>query len=150
MSVGNMGSNMLFDYTVVGDHVNLGSRLEKLNREYDTNIIISEFTHQYIQDTFICRELDIVRVRGRREPVRIFELLGREEPFREWSAFKASFEKGLMAYRSRQWDEGMKELEKALRIRPDDGPAKLYLRRCRHFQKKTPSAKWDGVYQMGE
>ncbi|MFQ5842235.1 MAG: CHASE2 domain-containing protein, partial [Thermodesulfobacteriota bacterium] len=150
MSVGNMGSNMLFDYTVVGDHVNLGSRLEKLNREYDTNIIISEFTHQYIQDAFICRELDIVRVRGRREPVRIFELLGREEPFRQWSAFKTSFENGLMAYRSRHWDAGIKEFEGALKIRPGDGPAKLYLRRCRLFQQKTPSAKWDGVYQMGE
>ena len=88
MSVGNMGSDMLFDYTVVGDHVNLGSRLEKLNREYGTNIIISEFTHRHIKDTFICRELDIVKVRGRKEPVRIFELLGREEPFHQWSAFK--------------------------------------------------------------
>jgi len=147
MSVGNMGSNMLFDYTVVGDHVNLGSRLEKLNREYDTNIIISEFTHQHIKDTFVCRELDIVRVRGRREPVRIFELLGREESFRQWSAFKTSFEKGLMAYRSKQWDEGIREFEEALKIRSDDGPTKLYLRRCRLFQKKTPSPKWDGVYQ---
>jgi len=148
MSVGNMGSNMLFDYTVVGDHVNLGSRLEKLNREYGTNIIISEFTHKYIGDAFICRELDIVRVRGRREPVRIFELLGREESFHQWSAFKMLFEKGLMAYRSKQWDEGIREFEEALKIRSDDGPAKLYLRRCRFFQKKTPSPKWDGIYQM--
>ncbi len=148
MSVGNMGSNMLFDYTVVGDHVNLGSRLEKLNREYDTNIIISEFTHQYIRDQFICRELDIVRVRGRREPVRIFELLDREEPFHGWVTFKASFERGLVAYRSRHWDEAIGGFEEALKIRPGDGPAKLYLRRCRLFQKKTPSPQWDGVSQM--
>jgi adenylate cyclase len=145
MSVGNMGSNMLFDYTVVGDHVNLGSRLEKLNREYGTNIIISEFTHQYLKDTFICRELDIVRVRGRKEPVRIFELLGREEPMHEWSAFKGLFEKGLMAYRSQRWDEGVGEFEKALKIRPDDGPTKLYLRRCGLLREKSPSPRWDGV-----
>ena len=148
MSVGNMGSDMLFDYTVVGDNVNLGSRLEKLNRDYGTNIIISEFTHRYIKDTFIWRELDIVRVRGRKEPVRIFELLGREEPFHQWSAFKMLFEKGLMAYRSRQWGEGIGEFEKALKIKPDDGPAKLYLRRCMFLQKKGPSPKWDGIYQM--
>ncbi len=148
MSVGNMGSNMLFDYTVVGDHVNLGSRLEKLNREYGTNIIISEFTHEHIQNAFMCRELDIVRVRGRREPVRIFELLGREEPFQQWSTFKTSFENGLMAYRNKHWDEGIREFEEASRIRPNDSPTKLYLRRCRLFQKKTPSPKWDGVYQM--
>ena len=145
MSVGNMGSNMLFDYTVVGDHVNLGSRLEKLNREYGTNIIISEFTHRFIQDTFICRELDIVRVRGRKEPVRIFELLGREDPFQQWSAFKVLCENGLRAYRSQRWDEGIGEFEKALKIRPDDGPAKLYLRRCTQLRKKGPSPKWDGV-----
>jgi len=145
MSVGNMGSTMLFDYTVVGDHVNLGSRLEKLNREYGTNIIISEFTHRHIQDKFTCRELDIVRVRGRREPVRIFELLGREEPFPKWSAFKSLFEQGLMAYRSQRWDDGIGGFGEALKIRPDDGPTKLYLRRCMQLREKAPSPKWDGI-----
>jgi adenylate cyclase len=148
MSVGNMGSDVLFDYTVVGDHVNLGSRLEKLNREYGTSIIISEFTHSHLEDTFVCRELDIVRVRGRTEPVRIFELLGREEPFHQWPAFKMLFEKGLLAYRSQRWDEGIGAFEEALKIRPDDGPAKLHLRRCRLLRKRAPSPVWDGVYQM--
>ena len=145
MSVGNMGSDVLFDYTVVGDHVNLGSRLEKLNREYGTNIIISEFTHRHIQDKFVCRELDIVRVRGRKEPVTIFELLGRGEPFSQWPAFKRSFEQGLMAYRSQHWDDGIGEFNEALRIRRDDGPAKLYLRRCTQLREKSPSPKWDGI-----
>jgi adenylate cyclase len=145
MSVGNMGSNMLFDYTVVGDHVNLGSRLEKLNREYGTNIIVSEFTQRYVKNTLVCRELDIVRVRGRQEPVRIFELLSEEEPFQQWSSFKVLFENGLTAYRSQRWDEGIAEFEKALRIRPDDGPAKLYLQRCMQLRKRPPSPKWDGI-----
>jgi adenylate cyclase len=150
MSVGNMGSDMLFDYSVVGDHVNLGSRLEKLNREYGTSIILSEYTYGYVKDLFACRELDIVRVRGRTEPVRIFELLGREDPFHEWPTFKTVFENGLRAYRSQRWDEGIGEFEKTLRIRPGDGPTKLYLRRCRLLQRKSPSSEWDGIYQMRE
>jgi adenylate cyclase len=150
MSVGNMGSDMLFDYSVVGDHVNLGSRLEKLNREYGTSIILSEFTYGYVKDLFACRELDIVRVRGRTEPVRIFELLGREDPFHEWPTFKTVYENGLRAYRSQRWDDGIGEFEKTLRIRPGDGPTKLYLRRCRLLQRKSPSSEWDGIYQMRE
>jgi adenylate cyclase len=132
----------------VGDNVNLGSRIERLNREYGTDIIISEFTQKFISNTFYCRELDIVRVRGRRDPVRIFELLGREEPFPYWSAFKRSFEGGLRAYRSQLWAEGIGEFERALQIRPHDGPSKLYLRRCRLLQRRSPSPKWDGVYHM--
>jgi len=150
MSVGNMGSDILFDYSVVGDHVNLGSRLEKLNREYGTYIILSEFTHEYVKDSFACRELDIVRVKGRTKPVRIFELLGREDPFHEWSTFKTVYENGLRAYRSQQWTESIGEFEKALRIRPGDGPTKLYLRRCKLMQKKRPSSQWNGFSQMWE
>ena len=149
MSVGNMGSDVLFDYTVVGDHVNLGSRLENLNREYGTNIIISEYTHRYLTDTFISRELDIVRVKGRTEPVKIFELIGTEEPFHEWSTFKELFENGLRAYRSQRWDEGVREFEKALKIRPDDGPTKLYLQRCTLLQSKGSPPKWDGIQIWG-
>jgi len=90
-----------------------------------------------------------VRVRGRKEPVRIFELLGREDPFPKWSAFKSLFEQGLMAYRSQRWDDGIGGFEEALKIRPDDGPAKLYLRRCMQLRERSPSPKWDGIQMWG-
>jgi adenylate cyclase len=75
MTVGNMGSQSRMDYTLMGDNVNLGARLEGTNKIYGTNIIISEFTHEKIHDRFVCRELDNIRVKGKQKPVKIFEVM---------------------------------------------------------------------------
>lgn len=79
MVVGNMGSKNRMDYTLMGDNVNLGARLEGTNKFYGTNIIISEFTHQTVKDRFVCRELDTIRVKGKQRPVKIYELLDLRE-----------------------------------------------------------------------
>lgn len=150
MVVGNMGAVGKFAYTVIGDSVNLASRLEGANREYGTGIMVSHRTFELVSDRIFGRELDRIAVKGRREPVQVYELMGMKETdsAAELEQFLGYFAEGVAGYFSRRWTDAGKAFEAALALRPDDYPARLHLERIRAYQQQPPADDWDGVFVM--
>jgi adenylate cyclase len=146
--VGNMGSKRRFNFTIMGDNVNLASRLEGINKQFGTRIILSQYTYQKIRDNFVSRELDLIRVKGKTTPVKIYELLGSAEERPKFLDLATRFEKGLAAYRAAQWDRATEILLDLLKDYPEDGPARVLLQRCQELLARPPEEAWDGVYVM--
>lgn len=147
MVVGNMGSLERFNYTVMGDSVNLGARLEPANNMFSTTAMISEFTYEKVKDKFFCRKLDLMAVKGKNEPVTVYELIAENSEHEIIESYKPiveDFQIGLKHYYNQEWDKA----EDYFRKHPDDGPSTTYLDRIAKFKITPPDADWDGVYRM--
>jgi adenylate cyclase len=147
---GNIGSRKRMDFTIIGDGVNLASRLESACKQYGAKILVSEFTINKCQGTYRKREIDRVVVKGKTEPVGVYEILAYHTPesFPGIGEVLGLFKDGLSAYRHRKWDAAIKVFQECLAINPNDKPCHIYIERAEHLKANPPPDDWVGVWVM--
>ncbi len=149
MIIGNIGSLKRLDYTAIGDSVNLASRLEGVNKEFGTRIIISESTYEQVKDEIEARELDLIRVKGKQIPIRIYELICKKGGLSPSQADLVSmFHEALVLYRSMKWKKAGEVFQEILTAHPEDGPSKTYAERCKMLASVGVPKDWDRVFVM--
>jgi len=144
---GNIGSEKKLDATIIGDNVNLASRMEGITKIYGSPILITESTHEEIKSSIPCRIIDMVRVVGKKTGIRIYEPLDKQEGDIT-DKLTALAEKGFDHYLKQDWDSAIRIYSEILLIKPDDKTSKLFIKRCDEYMASPPAADWDGVYTM--
>ncbi len=147
MIVGNFGGKDRFDYTVIGDAVNIGARFESVNKNYGTNIIIGENTYKYVQDLVIARKLDTIIVKGKTKPTTIYELIGMcDDNLADDEHTKVKlYNDGIKLYPKRRWKEAVDHFNEMTRLYPEDTPSRIYLERSKFFLLNPPPDDWTGI-----
>jgi adenylate cyclase len=150
MIFGNMGSSYKFDYTVLGDAVNLASRLEAANKIYGTKVLLSETTANYVHDRFVLRKIDFLRVKGRTQPMPVYELMGEGVFDPKAAELIKRYEQAFGLYQSRQFDAAWELLIPMAQDYAEDGPTATLLARVLQYREAPPPDDWDGVFTAKE
>ena len=147
---GNIGAKKRMDYTIIGDGVNLAARLESACKQYAAKILISEFTQKKLRGTYRMREVDLVVVKGKTQPVAVFEVLDyhTEQTFPNLMDVVSHFRDGIAKYRRGEFDLAIKAFDQALGFNPNDTLSQIYIERCNMLQQHPPEGVWDGVWRM--
>ncbi len=149
---GNIGSTRRMEFTAIGDGVNLGSRLEGASKQYGTDAIISESTYKLCGDRIWIRELDRIQVKGKNQPVSVYELIGlKSDPLNDiQSQIIEHYQAGREHYLSRKFSKAVAEFAEVLELDNHNKAANIHITRCQHFLLNPPSDEWDGVWRMTE